>query len=78
MHEFTVRFRSAREIQEFTAIAGQQNFPIRVGTERFQVNASSFMGIFALNCRKPLRVCAQCTQEEFEAFLTKIQPFLDN
>ena len=77
MHEFHVRFRSLRDVQDFVALASHQRFRLLVGSDRFQVNATSFMGIFALNCRKPLRVCAECSQEEFDGFLEQVKPFLD-
>lgn len=77
VREFKVRFRSLRDVQDFVSLAGRQSFRILVGSERFQVNATSFMGIFALNCRKPLRVSADCSEEEFAAFLEKADRFLD-
>ena len=77
MHQFDICVRSFRQIQDFVALASGQSFRLRVGSERFQVNATSFMGMFALNCRKPLRVCAECSQEEFDAFLEEAKPFLD-
>ena len=77
MQEFRVRFRSFRDVQDFVALASRQDFRLLVGSDRFQVNATSFMGMFALNCRKPLRVCADCSQEVFEAFLEQAKPFLD-
>ena len=77
MLEFKVRFRCLKDVQDFVALAGAQPFRLQVGSERFQVNATSFMGIFALNCRKPLRVCASCSEEEFAAFLEKADRFLD-
>ena len=66
MQEFTVRFRSLTDIQEFVALAGRQKVNLLVGSERFRVNATSFMGMFALNCKRPQKVMAECTMEELE------------
>ena len=77
VREFKVRFRSLRDVQDFVALAGKQRFLLQVGSDRFQVNATSFMGIFALNCRKPLRVWADCSEEELEGFLRQAHRFLD-
>ena len=78
MREFMVRFRSFRDIQEFVALASGQPLKLRVGSDRFQINATSFMGMFALNCRKPLRVAVDCSQEEFDALLITFGRFLAN
>lgn len=77
MREFKVRFRSLQDVQDFVALAGKQPFRLLVGSDRFQVNATSFMGIFALNCRKPLRVWADCSEEEFQRFAAEVEHFLE-
>ena len=76
MHEFYVRFRSLRDVQDFVMLASKQTLRLTVGSDRFNVHATSFMGIFALNCRKPQRVTVECSQEEFEALLTAFDRFL--
>lgn len=76
MRQFTVQFRSVREIQEFVNLAGNLPCKLLVGSERFQVHATSFMGMFTLNCRKPLRVSVDCSPEEFEAILEMFREFL--
>jgi phosphotransferase system HPr-like phosphotransfer protein len=76
MRQFYVQFRSFRDIQDFVALASRQSLNLRVGTDRFQVNATSFMGMFALNCRKPQRVCVDCSEEEFRELLTTFAQFL--
>lgn len=77
MHEFTVRFRSLKDIQEFVSLAAKQPFKLLVGSERFQVNATSFMGMFALNCKRPQKVMVSCTEEEMEQLLILFDRFLD-
>lgn len=77
MHEFTVRFRSLKDIQEFVSLASKQPVKLLVGSERFQVNATSFMGMFALNCKRPQKVMVQCTEEELVQILAAFDRFLD-
>ena len=76
MHEFNVRFHSLRDVQDFVALASSQKLRLIVGSDRFQVNATSFMGMFALNCRKPQQVTAECTEEEFRQLLEEFDRFL--
>ena len=76
MRQFMVQFRSLRDVQDFVALASGQTVKLYVGGDRFQVNATSFMGLFALNCRKPLKVTVNCTEEEFSLLLITFQRFL--
>jgi phosphotransferase system HPr-like phosphotransfer protein len=71
-----VQFRSLRDVQDFVALASKQTVKLCVGGDRFQVNATSFMALFALNCRKPLKVSVECTEEEFSRLLNTFQQFL--
>jgi len=75
--EFMVRFYSFRDIQDFVALCSRQPFAITVGNERYQVNATSLMGMFSLNCRKSQKVMATCTEEEFIQFRREAERFLD-
>ena len=77
MREFMVRFHSFRDIQDFAALCARQPFVIAVGNERYQVNATSLMGMFSLNCRKPQKVMFTCTEEEFAQFRREAERFLD-
>jgi len=76
VREFMVQFRSFRDVQEFVALASKQSVMLYVGGDRFQVNATSFMGMFALNCRKAQRVSADCSEEELKALLDTFDRFL--
>lgn len=76
MYEFYVQFRSLRDVQDFVALASKQKHRLTVGNDRFQVHATSFMGLFALNCRKPQRVSVECTEEEFQTLLVTFDRFL--
>lgn len=78
MREFTVRFYSFQDIQEFVALAGTEPFPILVGDDSYQVSGTSFMGMFSLDHSKPMRVMMDCSQEAFEGFRQKAQRFLAN
>ncbi len=76
MREFIVQFRSLRDVLDFAALASKQPLKLNVGNDRFQVHATSFMGIFALNCRKPLKVSVDCSEEEFAPLLATFERFL--
>jgi phosphotransferase system HPr-like phosphotransfer protein len=76
MHQFHVQFHSLRDVQDFVMLASKQKYRLEVGSDWFQVNATSFMGIFALNCRKPQRVTVDCSQDEFEALKETFARFL--
>ena len=76
MHQFYVQFRSFRDVQDFVSLASKQSRKLLVGGDWFQVNATSFMGMFALNCRKPQRVTVNCSEEELEALLDIFDRFL--
>ena len=76
MREFYVKFRSVRDIQDFVALSSTQPLKLYVASERFQVNATSFMSMFALNCRQPQKVSVDCSEEEFAAVLATFHRFL--
>ena len=76
MHEFYVQFLSLRDVQDFVALASKQSVKLRVGNDRFQANATSFMGLFALNCRSCQKVSVDCSEEEFAQLLTTFDRFL--
>ncbi len=78
MRQFTVQFRSLRDVQDFVALASKLPHKLLVGNERFQVHATSFMGMFALNCRKPQKVSVDCSEEEFRQILVLFERFLVN
>ena len=77
MQEFTVRFCSFQEIQQFVELAGMEAFPILVGDDNYQVSGTSFMGMFSLDHSKPMRVMMDCPQEAFEGFRQKAQRILN-
>lgn len=76
MQEFTVRFQSVRDVQDFVALATEYTFPIVVGTESYHVNGTSFMGMFSLDHSRPMKVKLTCTPEEFDTFRQRASRFL--
>ena len=76
MQEFYVQFRSLRDVLDFVTVSSKQSHRLTVGNDRFQVNATSFMGIFTLNFRKPQRVTVSCTEEDFHRLLQDFAKFL--
>lgn len=76
VREFTIRFYSFRDVQDFVALATEHAFPIVVGNDTYQVNGTSFMGMFSLDYSRPLKVKLTCTEAEFEDFRRKAGRFL--
>ena len=76
MREFNICVRSFRQVQDFVALAMVQPFEVLVGNEKQQVNGKSFIGMFSLDYKRPLRVSVQCTEEEFGRFKKEAAQFL--
>ena len=76
MREFHIQFRSFRDVHDFVNLASKQPQKLRVGGDWFQVNATSFMGMFALNCRKAQKVSVDCSEEELNALLDTFDRFV--
>ena len=76
MHQFHVQFHSLGDVQDFVTLASCQKYRLNVGSEHFQVNATSFMGLFTLNCRDPQQVTVECSDEEFQVLLKTFERFL--
>ena len=68
MHQFNISIRSFRQIKAFVDLAMVQPFEVLVGNEKQQVNGKSFIGMFSLDHRKPLRVSVKCSKEAFDRF----------
>lgn len=66
--EFRIRICSFQEVQDFVKLATVQPFRVFLGNDYQSVNATSFMGIMSLDHRHPLRVSADCGEEEFAKF----------
>ena len=76
MREFQIRLRSVQDVQEFVALATAVPFPVRVGSDKYRANGKSFMEMFCLDFNQPLRVVAQCSEEELEALCNDARKFL--
>ena len=76
MREFNICVRSFQQVQDFVSLAMVQPFEVLVGNEKQQVNGKSFIGMFSLDYKRPLRVIVQCTEEEFGKFKKEVARFL--
>ena len=74
--EFNIRIRSFQEVQDFIRLATVQPFRVSVGNDFQNANATSFMGVVSLDHRRPLRVTAECGEEEFNRFRQSVARFL--
>ena len=72
MKEFTVEFGSVQEVQHFVEVATQQPFSITLGNDRHKVNGKTFMEIFSLNFDFPLTAWMDCTDSQFENFISAL------
>ncbi|MDD5864651.1 MAG: hypothetical protein PUD80_08480 [Firmicutes bacterium] len=76
MREFEVRLQSVLDVQEFVSLATARPFAVGIGDGSNQVNGKSFMEMFCLDLRRPLRVVVDCCEEEFERFCEDAGKFL--
>lgn len=76
MREFNISVRSFRQVRDFVSLAMVQPFEVLVGNDRQQVNGKSFIGMFSLDHKRPLRVCVKCSDEEFGRFHQAVAQFL--
>ena len=74
--EFHIRIRTFQEAQEFIKLATVQPFRVSLGNDFQSANATSFMGVVSLDHRHPLRVTADCCEEEFARFRQMAARFL--
>lgn len=76
MHYFNINLHSFSQVQEFVSLAMVQPFEVLVGNDKQQINGKSFMGMFSLNYRDPVRVSVRCSDEEFSRFQTAAAQFI--
>ena len=76
MQEFWIRLRSMEDVQEFVAIATSRAFPICVRDSQHKIRGGSFMEMFCLDFNQPLRVVAQCSDEELKPLCDDARKFL--
>ena len=75
MREFTVIFRSVKEIGEFVSIANHQSFSVQLLYGSTVLDASSILSLCCLGLNRPLTVRV-CGGEQSEEFCREFQPFL--
>ena len=76
MREFQVRLQSVQDVQEFVSLSTARGFPVIIRDANNKVNGKSFMEMFCLGLCGPLRVDADCSEEELAAFCGDVERFL--
>ena len=76
MREFQIRLQSVQDVQEFVSLSTARSFPVAIRDANNKVNGKSFMEMFCLDFNQPLRVVAQCSEEELEALRRDAERFL--
>ena len=76
MREFQVRLQSVQDVQEFVSLSTARSFPVIIRDACGKVNGKSFMEMFCLDFNQPLRVVAQCSEEELDALRRDVDRFL--
>ena len=76
MWEHPIQFCSSQDVLDFVSLATAQTFPIQVGSERYCVSGTSFMGMFCLGYTQPVKVMVRCEEVEFQQFLRDAERFL--
>ena len=76
MREFQVRLQSVQDVQEFVSLSTARGFPVFIRDANNKVNGKSFMEMFCLDLCGPLRVDADCSEEELAAFCGDAERFL--
>ncbi len=71
--EFIISLGSVRDVEEFVNAATAQPFPVYLDDGEHRINGKSFMEMFCLTLTRPLRVTAECTRAEFEAFRSTVE-----
>ena len=69
MREIEIQIKSVSDVLTFVNIATSRSFDIRVGNEKHRVNGKSFLEMFCLNFKRPLKAFMNCTEEEYQQFL---------
>ena len=76
MRDFWIRLGSMEDVEEFVSIATSRAFPISVRDDQHKIRGKSFMEMFCLDLCGPLRVDADCSEEELAAFCGDVERFL--
>ena len=76
MQDLWVRLHSMEDVEEVVAIATSRSFPICIRDNQHKIRGGSFMEMFCLDFNQPLRVVAQCSDQELEALCNDARKFL--
>ena len=76
MQEFWIRLRSMEDVEEFVAIATSRAYPICIRDSQHKIRGGSFMEMFCLDFNQPLRVVAQCSEDELKDLCEDARKFL--
>ena len=72
MREKRVKFRNSEDVENFVNAAGQCDFDIDISYNRYIVDAKSFLGVYGLDLRRPLKVSYDGYNSEFENLLQSL------
>lgn len=64
--DFMIRLRCVRDVEDFVAMSTAKPYRVHLEDGQHRVNGKSFMEMFCLELTSPLRVCAECSQEELQ------------
>lgn len=73
--EYMIHLGCVRDVEDFVSIATSQPFRVFLDDGQHRVNGKSFMEMFCLVLTRPLRVTAECSEEEFTQFCRQIVRF---
>ena len=76
IREFKVAFHSFEDVRDFVFLTQTQPFNITVSNSWQLVNGKSMMLMFSLDYSQPLKVGAECAEEEFLHFRESAARFL--
>lgn len=60
------------DVQHFVNVASRCDFDIDISYNRYVVDAKSFLGVYGLDFRKPLKVSYEGHDSEFEELLRRL------
>lgn len=76
MREFTVMFRSVKEVLEFMALANQQPFEVFFARPGGMSDAKSVFSCLGLQLDRPQVVCFEAEYAEAAAFCELLRPYM--
>ena len=76
MKHLLIKLGSLTDVQDFVRAASQQHFSIEAIHGEDRIDAKSFMGLFSLDLREPIRLAVDGEESEVAAFCRAISPML--